>query len=190
MKLYAHHKIPQSRGGEDQEWNLVKLSAYEHAYEHALDFVLFDSSPVFDCRQPGWKLLPEDLRTAVRTEISNRMKGNKIGEGSGKSRLGDKNGMWGKRGALNPNYGRIRTLEERTKISESHRGKSKTLEHREKISKARLGKKMSDEFRAKRSSDATGRFWVTDPKGYGRMFKKGTQLPLGYTLGRPKKTKD
>lgn len=186
MKTFVHHKIPQSRGGGNENWNLVQLSAYEHAYEHALDFVLFSSSPSFDCRQPGWKLLPKDLQKAVRAEISNRMRGNTRAKGHGESKRGNKNGMWGKRGALHPAYGRIRPEEERRRISNANKGRSKTIEHREKISKAHLGKNMSDEFRAKRSKDATGRFWVTDPDGCGRMLKRGTPLPPGYVLGRPK----
>lgn len=61
----------------------------------------------------------------------------------------------------------------------------KTYTH-QKISKALLGKKKSEEFKIKRSRDATGRFWVTDPDGCGRMLKRGTPLPPGYVLGRPK----
>jgi hypothetical protein len=186
MKTFIHHKIPQSRGGGNEDWNLVQLSAYEHAYEHALDFVLFSSSPSFDCRQSGWKLLPKDLQKAVRTEISNRMKGNTYAKGHGESKRGEKNGMWGRKGELHHGYGRLRPEEERKRISRANKGKPKTPEHCRKISKAHLGKKMSEEFKIKRSKDATGRFWVTDPDGYGRMLKGGTPLPPGYVLGRPK----
>lgn len=186
---FIHHKIPKSRGGCDEDWNLVSLSAYEHAYEHALDFVLFDSSPSFDCRQPGWKLLPKELQQAVREELSKRMKGNKIAKGTGKSRTKEKNGMWGIKGELHPGYGRVRPLEERNRISIANKGKVKTKEHREKLSKSKIGKKMSEDFKLKRSIDATGRFWVTDPQGCGRMMKPGQPLPPGFVLGRPKKSK-
>lgn len=188
MKKFLHHKIPQSRGGGNETWNLIELNAYEHAYEHALDFVLFSSSPSFDCRQPGWKLLPEDLKGAVRKEISNRMKGNKLAQGRGESKRGAKNGMWGRKGSLHPAFGRKRPQEERNRISESNKGRFFTKEHRNNISKSRTGTKMSEEFKLKRSRDATGRFWVTDLEGCGRMLKKGTPLPPGYTLGRPKKS--
>jgi hypothetical protein len=137
--MAIHHKIPQSRNGPDEEWNRVELTDYEHALGHALDFVLFEEAPNFDCRQPGWPLLPEDLQDAVRAEISRRMSGNKIAVGHGHTRLGDKNGMYGK---VSPTRGRKRTPEERRRISEANKGKVTSLETREKISQARLGKKL------------------------------------------------
>jgi hypothetical protein len=70
--LHLHHKIPRSRGGTDDEWNLVEWDDYTHAYEHALDFVLFYQAPRFDFRQSGWNLLPEELRKAVLEETSRR----------------------------------------------------------------------------------------------------------------------
>jgi len=39
MAKHVHHKIARSRGGTDDEWNLVEVDPYTHAYEHALDFV-------------------------------------------------------------------------------------------------------------------------------------------------------
>lgn len=65
MRAHKHHKIARSRGGTDDEWNLVELNPYTHAYEHALDFVLFDHAPKFDFRHEAWPLLPEDLKLAV-----------------------------------------------------------------------------------------------------------------------------
>ena len=49
-RTHTHHKIPVSRGGTGDEWNLVEVDPYTHAYEHALDFVLFDHAPKFDYR--------------------------------------------------------------------------------------------------------------------------------------------
>ncbi len=66
MVKHSHHKIPKSRGGSDDEWNLVELDPYTHAYEHALDFVLFEHAPKFDFRHEAWPLLPKDLREAVK----------------------------------------------------------------------------------------------------------------------------
>ena len=63
--MHKHHKIPKSRGGTDDEWNLIELDPCTHAYEHALDFVLFDHAPRFDFRHEAWPLLPEDLKEAV-----------------------------------------------------------------------------------------------------------------------------
>jgi hypothetical protein len=64
-QIEVHHVIARSRGGSDESWNLQPLSIYEHAEQHAIDYVLFDNAPVFDCRMPGWGLLPENLREAV-----------------------------------------------------------------------------------------------------------------------------
>lgn len=151
--MAIHHKIPRSRGGSDDEWNLVEWDDYTHAYEHALDFVLFESAPQFDCRQPGWDLLPEDLRLAVRKELSNRAKGNSWAVGSGNSRIGERNGMYGR---TSPTRGRSRTEEERQRISEGNRGKPKSPEHRAKLSAAKLGKKMGPQGETARRNKSEG----------------------------------
>ena len=133
--MALHHKVPRSRGGSDEEWNLIELNDYEHAYEHAIDFVLFEISPFFDCRQPGWKLLPEDLRATVRAEMSRRRLGNAFALGH-KGLKGELNGNFGKA----PCLGRKRTPEERARISTGNKGKPKSAEHRRKLSEARKGK--------------------------------------------------
>ena len=67
---HRHHIIAQSRGGTDDyvEWK----TPFDHAYDHAVDFVLFPEAPMFDCRHEGWKLLPTDLRDAVLSELAVR----------------------------------------------------------------------------------------------------------------------
>jgi hypothetical protein len=70
--MEKHHKIPRSRGGPDETWNFVDLTEYEHAYEHALNFVLFEHAPAFDFRLKGWGKLPEDLKKAVLAEKRRR----------------------------------------------------------------------------------------------------------------------
>lgn len=72
MKINKHHIIPKSRGGTDDDWNLVERDVYTHAYEHALDFVLFKQAPWFDCRLESWPFLPSELREAVLKEYSRR----------------------------------------------------------------------------------------------------------------------
>jgi len=94
MGTHIHHIIPRSRGGTDDKWNLVELDPYTHAYEHALDFVLFDCAPVFDCRHEAWPLLPNDLQVAVRSKLryiwNSRQsdKGKKGGKSSAEKRVG------------------------------------------------------------------------------------------------------
>ncbi len=66
--MHLHHKIPKSRGGTDEDWNLTEISDYDHAYGHALDFVIFEKAPAFDFRLNAWPLLPEELRAACLKE--------------------------------------------------------------------------------------------------------------------------
>jgi len=159
--MAKHHIIPRSRGGPDDDWNLTELSPYEHAYEHALDFVLFEQAPMFDCRQLGWPLLPEDLRQAVRNEVSRRMSGNQYAVGYGGPR-GERNGNFGKA----PCLGMKRTPEARARMSAANKGKPKSAEHRRKLSKAKMGKKMAPqgpEARRNKSIGAT-KGWETRRK--------------------------
>ncbi len=114
MKKHIHHAIPRSRGGTDESWNLVELDPYTHAYEHALDFVLFDHAPMFDFRQQGWKLLPEDLQEVVRTTHSLRMKG-----------------------SSNPSSGGLRD-DTKQKMSKVRKGVLKTEDHKRKIKESNL----------------------------------------------------
>ena len=73
--MHKHHIVARSRGGGEDEWNLIELSPYDHAYEHALDFVLFEHAPRFDFRHEAWGLLPEKLRSAVLEKTSEKMIG-------------------------------------------------------------------------------------------------------------------
>lgn len=135
--MAIHHKVPQSRGGSDDEWNLEELSPFDHAYEHALDFVLFpEISPQFDFRQPGWPLLPEDLQLLVRQETSRRKMGNQMAVGHGGPR-GERNGNYGK----SPCKGRVRPQSERDAISAKLTGVPKTPEHKQKLREVKLGVK-------------------------------------------------
>jgi hypothetical protein len=114
MANHVHHKIPVSRGGTDDEWNLVELDPYTHAYEHALDFVLFDSAPMVDFRQQGWRMIPQDLREKVLEKHRSRMSGD-----------------W------NPTATGV-SLETRRKQSDIRRGIPKSADHREKIRQSNL----------------------------------------------------
>ena len=70
--MEKHHWVARSRGGTDDDWNLGDLSEYEHAYEHALNFVLFENAPAFHFCMKGWKELPKDLQQAVKRERGRR----------------------------------------------------------------------------------------------------------------------
>ena len=124
-KIHKHHIIPRSIGGDDSPDNILALDEYQHAYKHALDFVLFKHSPKFDCRHSGWKLLPEDLKLAVRKGLSERMLNQKISKKT------------------------------RERISKAKKGVIFSKEHRQKLSKGQRNKKPDSEETKQKKSRAT-----------------------------------
>lgn len=121
MSLHKHHVIPRCLGGSDDPDNLILLSPYDHALTHAMDFL--EGGPMFDCRQSGWKLLPEWLKQQIRQEKSRRMRKMRLGKGNSESN--------------------------RAAVSRRHKGIPKSEEHRQKISDALKGKPKSEETKAK-----------------------------------------
>lgn len=155
---HLHHKIPASRGGPDDEWNLVEISPYEHALEHALDFVLFESAPRFDFRHPAWPLLPTDLRSAVLAETSRRMSERKV---SIETRQRQSKAL---KGRPSVNKGSKLSEEHCRKISEALKQHKKTPEHIANFKKSVKGRKApnkgiphSEETKQKISEKLKGR---------------------------------
>lgn len=134
--IHKHHSIPKSRGGADAEWNLVEIDPYSHAYEHALDFVLFESAPRFDFRHEAWPMLPEDLREAVRKEASRRQSNRDISqvtrEKMRQAALA-RDLPWAGKEHLSP--------EHRRKIAEALKGKKKSSQHVENFRASVKGRK-------------------------------------------------
>jgi len=133
---HRHHKIAKSRGGPDEEWNLVEVDPYTHAYEHALDFVLFEHSPRFDFRHEAWPLLPETLREAVRKETSLRQSNRFVSEETRHkmSQAAKNRGMpWEGRENLNETH--------KQNISEALKGRKKTQEHIDNFKSSVKGRK-------------------------------------------------
>jgi hypothetical protein len=129
------------------------VDPYAHAYDHALDFVLFEQAPVFDCRHDAWPLLPEGLREAVRKELSNRMSNRVIAE---ETKLKLSLAMLGR---IPSNKGKTMPEEFGQKISNSKRGRpahnrgvAMSAEQKEAISKKLRGRALSEEHKAKISS--------------------------------------
>jgi hypothetical protein len=181
----AHHKIAKSRGGPDDLWNLEELSEYDHAYNHAVDFVLFPTAPAFDFRLAGWDLLPGDLRQAVRAEKSRRTtEHNKtIFMREVTSRRS--------KGLLNPIHrddvkSKVYTEERNAKISEALKGREKTEEHKANLSGSNngmfgktgeqnpfYGKKHNEEALSKMSAAKKGKPWSDARReAYERNKKK------------------
>lgn len=129
MRTHRHHKIPKSRGGTDDEWNLIEIDPYTHAYEHALDFVLFDHAPHFDFRQEGWPLLPSDLQEVVLIRHSEWMsENNPMYKQEAKDKIsiqkkGENHHFFGITGGKNPHTGMKRSPETCQNISRAKKGK-------------------------------------------------------------------
>jgi hypothetical protein len=133
---HKHHSIPKSRGGVDEDWNLVELDPYTHAYEHALDFVLFEHSPRFDFRHEAWPLLPLDLQAAVRLEASKRQSERTVsGETRNKMAVAarERGVPWAGKEHLSDDH--------KEKIAEALRGKKKSPQHIENFKEAVKGRK-------------------------------------------------
>ena len=127
--MHKHHIIPKSKGGTDDYIELK--SPYDHAYDHALDFVLFDNSPRFDFRHEAWPLLPEDLRKAVLTKHAEIARSERL--------------AWFEVNE-HPLLGSTRPEETKLKISQSLKGKKRvfTDEHKANLSRANKGKRPSE----------------------------------------------
>jgi hypothetical protein len=72
--MQIHHIVPRSRGGTNNPENLVKLTLYEHAEAHALDYV--SGGIEFDTRNPFWLVLQAEnpeLAQKVLEEKARRM---------------------------------------------------------------------------------------------------------------------
>jgi hypothetical protein len=162
---HKHHSIPRSRGGTDECWNLVEVDPYTHAYEHALDFVLFEHAPIFDCRHEAWPLLPEELREAVRRELSVRMS-NRVMSEETRTKI-----SLSKTGKEPVNKGKKMPEEFGQKISQSKRGKpahNKGIpmsgNQKESISRTLRGRTLSAEHRAKISASMKVKNSLKSPK--------------------------
>jgi hypothetical protein len=123
---HKHHVIPISRGGSNEQDNIVFLSPYDHALHHALDFL--EGGPEFDFRHEAWPLLPKELQDRVKKERGNRLKLNHPMDYPGarqkvSARMKGKNHpMYGLLGEDNPNFGSKRTTEQCKNISKSKKG--------------------------------------------------------------------
>jgi hypothetical protein len=172
--MHRHHKIAKSRGGTNEDWNLIEMDPYEHAYEHALDFVLFESAPIFDCRHDAWPLLPEDLKDAVRKELSSRMSVRIVSEET-------------RRKTSRSLEGKNHSDETRQKMSITHTGKPLSNFHRKAIQKSLLGHSVSQKCRETAKRVSRENFQESNTKKFKCLVtgKISTAGPLtGYQKAR------
>ena len=105
------------------------MDPYTHAYEQALDFVLFDHAPHFDFRHQAWPLLPVDLQEAVLSRHSEWLsENNPMYKQEAKDKIsaqkkGENHHFFGVTGEQNPNTGMKRSPETCLNISKAKKGK-------------------------------------------------------------------
>lgn len=181
MTKHVHHKIARSRGGTDDEWNLVEWDSYTHAYEHALDFVLFENAPHFDFRQEAWPLLPVDLQEAVLKRHSEWLsENNPMYKQEAKDKIstqkkGENHHFFGVTGEQNPHTGMKRSPETCSNISKAKKGKP--------------GRKLSEEEKEALSERMSGN---GNPATRPEIREKISQSKKGKPLAinnKPKSTK-
>ncbi len=141
------------------------------------DHEIFASNLTEEEAQHMEKFLIKELQTQdpeFGYNISDGGSTTRISE-EGRKRLSEQ-----KKGALNPNYGKIYTEEERTRISEQTRGernpnygRKHTEEERRKISEAITGRHLSEEHKQKLAIITSKRFKGRPrPEGGGRPPRK------------------
>ena len=87
---HIHHPVARSRGGNDLYTEAV--DPYDHCYNHAVDYLLFENSPRFDFRHEAWPLLPEDLQEKVLEKARNDGKKHNFLTTEGRSKGGHTRG--------------------------------------------------------------------------------------------------
>ena len=149
-----HHIVPRSLGGDDNQNNLVSLTAREHFIAHWLLTKMVSSKKhqyqmwnAFSCML--YRERPGQKRYKVTGKIFENIKvtGSKI---KSVRMSGAGNPMYGKRGANHPAYGKKWSEEHRKNASASHKGVIRTQESRAKQSVSMSGKKQTQEHIEKR----------------------------------------
>ncbi len=159
-QTHIHHVIPRSRGGTDEQTNLVEIDFIEHARLHAEDFL--NGGPRFDFRHAGWPYLEKPLREAVLEQAAKdtRQKnlsretpcalGSKHSEESRRIRSekmkGENNPMFGRR--TNNHVGISCPEHVKEILSNLHKG-----------NKYRQGKPWTEEERKHHIQERTGKVW-------------------------------
>lgn len=149
--LETHHIIPRCLGGTNDKDNLIKLTVREHIIAHLLLMNIYPSNLkllwavncMINCRQ-GEKYFSVRELAKQRERMS-----------------GKNNPMYGKRGALSPNFGKKLSEDTKRKISQSKKGKTPNQlydeERREKIRQSNRRRTISLETREKISKGRTGK---------------------------------
>lgn len=120
MKTHKHHVQYKSRGGSNDPSNLIELDFIEHARLHAIDFI--NGGPMFDARHEGWPYLEEDLRAAVKTEYSKRLRERNLRDNPIKKEGALEKALQNRRsyeGDQNPFYGKTHRSDVKKKIKSS-----------------------------------------------------------------------
>ena len=152
-----HHVIPKSLGGNNKKENLVKLTGREHFICHwLLTKMVSDTKQKYQMWNAFSCMLYRENSGQDRYKVSSR-KFELIKEEGAKIKSikfsGKNNPMFGKRGNLNPNFGRLWTDEHRKNASISHQGHIRTIESRQRQSASTKGRTQSIEHIQNRSGE-------------------------------------
>lgn len=195
MRTHKHHIIPKHAGGNDSPDNLVELSIEEHALAHRK---LYEKYGRWQDRVAWLSLLGimndqeriyEIMSNANRGNPSNWKMPDKQKEELSKSRLGEKNPMYGKpahnRGVKRPGIGGRKkgTLwsDEERKKHESIRSKDGYYDYLQSPERC---KKISESSKGRKGASA-GKKWYNN--GIDEGYFNVNEQPVDWILGRIKR---
>lgn len=192
--LEKHHIIPISLGGENSADNLVKLTAREHFICHWLLTKMTEgkrkSSMIYALSMMRCtNKYQQRYNTKITSRVYENLKGNRIvsEETKAKMKISNRKG-----------YGRVQSIEERTKraisrtgstqtdetkkkIGDKHRGKLVSKETKEKLREVRKLQVTSDETRKKMSESRKGKVHSEETKQLMKdTWKKRKLLVLSW----------
>ena len=166
-----HHIVPRCLEGCDEKENLICLSGREHYVAHKILLKIAEAKfgrhsqefykaanavLMMAMDKRGRKVSSRDyevLRIIKSEQMRNQVPWNKDKKGIYSKETirkmrenhadvsGKNNPMYGRRGKLNPNTGRLVSQATRERIGTAHRGKKVSIETRRKISESRKGEK-------------------------------------------------
>lgn len=149
-----HHIIPKCLGGNNDNSNLVELTAREHFITHwLLTKMVTDTKQKYQMWNAFSCMLYRERPGQQRYKVSSRLFENiKVSGAKIKSErfTGKNNPMFGRRGKDHPAFGKKWSDEHRKNASHSHKGVKRSAEARKKQSEATKGRTQTAEHIAKR----------------------------------------
>jgi hypothetical protein len=152
--IEKHHIVPKSLGGNNNLENLVRLTAREHFICHWLLTKMVSNKKekyqmwnAFSCML--YRENPNQERHKVTSRVFENIKS--VGARIKSEKFsGENNPMFGRKGVLNPHYGKKKSAEHIANLSKAHKGQIRTVEARAKQSVTTKGRTQTQEHIEKR----------------------------------------